>query len=25
VLLIFARQSAPYYRHGSEPAERLTT
>lgn len=24
VLLIFARQSAPYYRHGSEPAERLT-
>jgi hypothetical protein len=25
VLLIFARQSAPYYRHRSEPAERLTT
>jgi len=24
VVLIFARQSAPYYRHGSEPAERLT-
>ena len=23
VVLIFARQSAPYYRHGSEPAERL--
>ena len=23
VLLIFARQSAPYYRHGPEPAERL--
>ena len=25
VLLIFARQSAPYYGHRSEPAERLTT
>jgi hypothetical protein len=24
VVLIFAKQSAPYYRHGSEPAERLT-
>jgi hypothetical protein len=25
VVLIFTPQSAPYYRHGSEPAERLTT
>ena len=24
VVLIFAKQSAPYYRHGSKPAQRLT-